>query len=195
MLYFIQAGNKIKIGKGMVASRLKNAKTWSPEKPQLLLALHVFNESEAEKKLHEHFHEHRLNGEWFQINFATAFAALLKLNLVPDVPQPILELPNVPPPPIHPDFRRWYIGVDWRIMDSRSDPYLPSPEQVQSDPEALRHIDENIEDLWMLHHRLFEDELKQHNGDIAAMIASRQLMSSDESFKELRAMMERDVRQ
>ena len=175
MLYFIQAGNKIKIGKGMVPNRLRIANTWSPEKPQLLLAIHVFNEHEAEKKLHAYFRKHRQNGEWFEINFATAFRALLDLNIVPDVSQPILELPVIPP--IHPEFRRWYLGVYWRVMPN-GNPYLQSPEQVQNDQAALKSIDTNLEDLWARHYREFEKAFAKYKGDLDAMIAIHQMATS-----------------
>lgn len=174
----------------MVPSRLKIANTWSPEKPQLLLAIHVFNEHEAEKRLHDHFRKHRLNGEWFEINFATAFRALLDLNIVPDVSQPVLELPVVPP--IHPDFRRWYVGVDWRTMSPDASPYLPSPAQVQNDPDALRGIDANIEDLWERHYRKFEEDFAKHSGDVDAMIAEHQLLSVEQTaqvFEDVRKML------
>lgn len=190
MLYFMQAGNRIKIGKGLVASRLRNAKTWSPEKVQLLLAIHVWNEDEAERKLHHHFRDHRLNGEWFEINFPTAFRALLELKIVPDVEQPLLELPVMPP--IHPEFRRWFLGVDWRIIGSNPNPYGQSPDELNRNPEHIRWVDDNLEALWAKHFRLFENGLKAHSGDVEAMIAGAQQISLSENqslFSDLRELL------
>jgi hypothetical protein len=185
MLYFMQAGNKIKIGRGMVASRLQAANTWSSEKVQLVLAIHVWDEVQAERKLHKHFREHRLNAEWFEINFPTAFQALLDLKLVPDVAQPVLELPIVPP--IHSDFRRWYLWVDRRTMGN---PYAPSPAELNNDENYVRYVDDNLEDLWARDFRQFEFSQKQHGGDIDAMIAATKAVESSDFFAGLRSMLE-----
>jgi hypothetical protein len=187
MLYFMQAGNKIKIGKGMVASRLQTANTWSSEKVQLVLAIHVWDETKAERQLHHHFRQHRLNGEWFEINFPTAFQALLDLKLVPDVPQPALELPVVPQ--IHPEFRRWYLGVDRRTMGN---PFAPSPAELNNDHDHVRYVDENLEDLWTKNFHQFEQSRKKHGGDIDAMIAATQIATAEEEsdfWASMRAML------
>jgi hypothetical protein len=175
MLYFMQAGNKIKIGKGMVASRLQTANTWSSEKVQLVLAIHVWDETKAEKQLHQHFREHRLNGEWFEINFPTAFQALLDLKLVPDVAQPVLELPVLPQ--IHPEFRRWYLGVDRRTGPN---PNAPSPAELNNNENYVRYVDENLEDLWARDFQEFERSRQKHGGNIDAMIAATQRVPAGE---------------
>jgi hypothetical protein len=183
MLYFMQAGNKIKIGKGMVASRLQTANTWSSEKVQLVLAIHVWDETKAERQLHHHFRQHRLNGEWFEINFPTAFQALLDLKLVPDVPQPVLELPVIPE--MHPEFRRWYLGVDRRTMN----PYSPSPEELNDDENYVKYVDENLEELWIRDFQQFELSREKHGGNIDAMIAATRLVEASDFLASLRSML------
>jgi len=178
MLYFMQAGNKIKIGKGMVASRLQTANTWSSEKVQLVLAIHVWDETKAERQLHHHFRQHRLNGEWFEINFPTAFQALLDLKLVPDVPQPVLELPVIPE--MHPEFRRWCLGVDRRTMGSN--PNGLSPAELNNDERYVRYVDENLEELWVRDFQQFELSRQKHGGDIDAMIAATQSVTVEEAL-------------
>jgi hypothetical protein len=170
MLYFMQQkeSNRIKIGRGNVPRRLYDANTFSSEDVILLLAIHVANEDEAEKKLHAHFCEYRLNGEWFEINFSKAFRALLELKLVPDAHQPILELPVVQPvPPIHPEFRRWWFACSaWK-----------------DDEEGRRYMDEHIERLWGECYAAFETELRSHQGDVEAMLAVK--IPPEENFKKV----------
>ena len=161
MIYFMkkEKRNEIKIGKSdNPPLRRKTVNTSSSEKVALLLAIHVLNEDEAEKKLHTHFREYRLNGEWFEINFTQAVRALLELNLVPNEPQPILSLPVVPPvPPIHPEFRRWWFASSaWEDND-----------------EGRNFVDENIERLWLDVYAEFEKELREHQGDVEAMFAAK----------------------
>jgi hypothetical protein len=158
MIYFMkkERRNEIKIGKSNTPwKRRKCVNTSSSEKVELLLAIHVSNEDEAEKKLHAHFREYRLNGEWFEINFSTAFRALLELKLVPDAHQPILELPVVQPvPPIHPEFRRWWFACS-----------------------------EHIERLWGDCYAAFETEVRTNQGDVEAMLAAK--IPPEENFKKV----------
>lgn len=179
MIYFIQAGNKIKIGRGKAEERLKIAKTWTPDQPRLLLAVYVVDEVSAEAKLHRYFRDYRSNNEWFEINFASAFRALLDLKLIPEASQPILELPIVPP--MHPEFRRWYVEFDWRSVNC----YQRAPDDLTE--EHLIEVDENLEELWHEHHRKFYADLEK-KGSVEQMIKDSQMASPEEDrvfFKSL----------
>lgn len=183
MIYFIQSGNRIKIGRGDVLARLKIAKTWTPDQPRLLLAIHVEDESSAEAALHRHFQDQRTSNEWFEINFTSAFRALLDLKLIPDVSQPILELPVVPP--LHPEFRRWYLEFDWRSVNA----YSSAPDELND--EDRRYIDENIEELWYRNWHRFCTDLKKV-GSVDQMIKNSQVSTPEETeefYKNLRTML------
>jgi hypothetical protein len=179
MIYFIQAGNKIKIGRGKVEDRLKIAKTWTPDQPRLLLAIHVSDEIFAEAQLHRHFRDYRSNNEWFEINFASAFRALLDLKLIPEASQPILELPIVPP--MHPEFRRWYVEFDWRSVNR----YRRAPDDLTE--EHLIEVDENLEELWHEHHRKFCADLEE-KGSVEQMIKDSQIPTHQEAAAFLKSM-------
>jgi hypothetical protein len=154
MLYFIQSGSRIKIGHGNPLVRYRTINTASPDPCRLLLAIHIENEHAAEQTLHRHFKAHRRNGEWFEINFVTAFRALLDLRLMPEHDCPTLELPNPPPPPIHPRF------VDW-LLATRAQHW--SAEAIEdARVHAQRH--------WERDHEGFAARLKSHGGDIDRMI-------------------------
>lgn len=171
MIYFIQAGNRIKIGRGKVEDRLKIAKTWTPDQPRLLLAIHVSDEIFAEAQLHRHFRDYRSNNEWFEINFASAFRALLDLKLIPEASQSILELPIVPS--MHPEFRRWYLEFDWRSLGR----YRLAPDDLTE--EHLIEVDENLEELWHVHHRKFCADLEK-KGSVEQMIKDSQIPTPEE---------------
>jgi hypothetical protein len=168
MIYFIQAGNRIKIGRGNTIERLRIAKTWTPDQPRLLLAIHVTDEVSAEAALHRHFRDQKTSNEWFEINFASAFRALSDLKLIPEASQPILELPVVPP--MHPEFRRWYLEFDWRSIDAD----LPAPNELKN--EDIRYVDTNLEDLWHRHHKKFCIDLNSC-GSVDKMISNSQIVS------------------
>lgn len=183
MVYFIQSGNRIKIGRGNVLERLRIAKTWTPDEPRLLMAIHVEDELFAEAALHYHFRDQRTNNEWFEINFTSAFRALLDLKLIPDASQPILELPVVPP--IHPEFRRWFLEFDWRSVNA----YSSAPSELTDEDRAS--FDENIEYLWHRHWPRFCSDLKK-SGSVDQMIKDSQVSTPEETeefYKNLRNML------
>lgn len=183
MIYFIQSGNRIKIGRGNVLERLRIAKTWTPDEPRLLLAIYVENESFAESTLHNYFRNQRTNNEWFEINFTTAFRALLELKLIPDASQPILEIPVVPP--IHPEFRRWYLEFDWRSVNA----YSSAPDELNDGDR--RYIDENIEELWYKNWHRFCADLEK-TGSVDQMIKNSRISTPEETeefYKNLRKML------
>ncbi len=68
MIYFLRAGNTIKIGYAEhdVAGRVKSLQTGNPEKLQLLSVLPGTRQTEAD--LHRRFARCRVNGEWFAAN-------------------------------------------------------------------------------------------------------------------------------
>lgn len=167
MLYFIQAGDRIKIGRGDVPSRLKQAKTFCPDKPSLILAINVPNEVAAETAMKRHFRAYCTNGEWFRINFRTAFAALLQLNLIPDHDQPILELPSEEGvmPEMPAEFERWFVATRNREYWSDAD--------IE---EALKHLDYWWNDQW----RCYEQSHRRNQGNLDAMIEADRPLSPEE---------------
>jgi hypothetical protein len=66
-LYVISdESNRLKIGVTCdVVSRLKTLQTGNPEKLTVLYDEEIKNPTKIERYLHRHFHEYRLNGEWF----------------------------------------------------------------------------------------------------------------------------------
>ena len=175
MLYFIQSGTKIKIGRGNPFTRFRAIFTASPDPCKLLLAIHVSNEAEAERVMHNHFREFRVNGEWFEINFSAAFDALKKLNLIPEHEQPLLDIPVVPP--IDPDFERWF-----RATCKTNQDYWW---------EDTDNLAKPIQSYWVENHQMFREEKEKH-GDIETMIEARRPITPDEfsSFiKDLRTVL------
>lgn len=178
MLYFIQAGNKIKIGRGNVVNRLRTIKTASPEPCKLLLAISLRNEVGAETTLHRHFKDYRSNGEWFDINFTSAFRALLDLKLIPDHEQPHLEIPTVEPIPLmHPDFVKWFLVTGDRPFWQK---------------EELDYASANIKDYWASNYRSFGKSLRL-NVDIESMIKADGQVSDEELFRSLKAMLKQQT--
>lgn len=178
MLYFIQSGTKIKIGRGNPFARYKAISTASPDPCKLLLAIHVSNEVEAERVMHNHFREFRVNGEWFEINFSAAFEALKQLKLIPEHEQPLLDIPVVPT--IDPDFERWF-----RATCKTNENYR------WEDPNNLA---KPIDFYWHECYRTFLAEREKH-GNIDAMIYAGSPVSLDDSYsfiKGLRAKLAED---
>ena len=84
MLYFIQSGSRIKIGRAQNPfTRFRTIHTASPDECRLLLAMHVHDERGAEELMHAALKQYRTNGEWFEINFKTAFWTMVGLELIP----------------------------------------------------------------------------------------------------------------
>jgi hypothetical protein len=161
MLYFIQSGHRIKIGRGNALSRYRTINTASPDPCQLLLAIQVRDESGAEKALHRHFRERRRNGEWFEITFSAACRALVDLRIMPDQEG---EEPDHAPlgiPPVHRTFADWFLVThahDWTAEAIR---------------EARHHIDRH----WRRHHAEFLRWLKKYDSEVDQMIRMAQPMS------------------
>ena len=176
MIYFIQSGSRIKIGRGSPFARYKAIKTASPEPVRLLLAMHVTNEIEAEARLHRHFRDHRTNREWFEINFKTAFQALSDLGLLPEVDVPTLQLPTVPP--MDPEFPRWFLETRDREIWTNED---------------MENAKVAIEDHWHREHQQFKKSREEYK-TIDEMIEATKPVTRDESVKmwaELRSIIRR----
>ena len=173
MLYFIKSGDKIKIGRGEPLSRYRAIYTASPERCELLLMISVPNEIAAEQAMHHHFRKHRCNGEWFDINFASAFRALLDLRLIPEHEQPHLEIPLVSP--VHPMFVDWFIATGDR------------PEFWSK--EELEKVKANPELYWQEHHVQFEASLCE-NHTLEEMIHMDKPLSYEEGLENFRRLRE-----
>lgn len=172
MLYFIQSGSRIKIGHGNPLVRYRTINTACPDPCRLLLAIHIENEFAAEQTLHRHFKAHRRNGEWFEINFLTAFRALLDLKLMPEHECPTLEIPNPVAPPIHPRFVDWFLATRARHW---------SPGEIE---DAIAHIDRH----WHDDHEAFLSRLKGFGGDVDKMIHMFQPARNEDPMALLWAM-------
>lgn len=178
MVYLIQAGNKIKIGRSWNPfSRSKTIKNASPEKCRLALAFTTENDEASEKALHRHFKDHRLEGEWFEINIATAFKAVIELKLFPEHDSPTLEIPVAEVPPMHPAFENWLIAglpYDW-------------PQ------EEIEEVRARFQEQWEARHEEFLRRLRDHySGNVEKMLAGDRTMSDEEAgefFASLRGRM------
>ncbi len=177
MLYFVQSGAFIKIGKSSnFVNRWKQIKTTCPEDCRLLLAIHTANDLEAEKHLQALLKKFRRNGEWFEVPFSKAFMVLVKSGLVRDHEPPKSRQKRLPFPDVpmmHSEFRKWYLGYDWRIAN----PNAKSPSELT--PEDIQEIDAHISDHWADFHSTFEKELKKH-GTVEKAIAASQSASQEE---------------
>jgi Meiotically up-regulated gene 113 len=173
MLYFIKSGDKIKIGRGKPLSRFRAISTASPEPCELLLMISVPNEIAAEQAMHNHFSKHRCNGEWFDINFASAFRALLDLRLIPEHEQPHLEVPVISP--VHPMFVDWFIATGDR-------PELWSKEELET-------VKANPDSYWQEHHERFEASLCE-NHTLEEMIRMDKWLSDEEGLEYFRRLKE-----
>lgn len=171
MLYFIQSGSRIKIGRAQNPfNRFREIYTASPDECRLVLAIHVHNEIEAEARMHEALKQWRTNGEWFEVNFKTAFWTLVELDLIPRDEVPHLELPIVPP--VDPDFLEWY-KIAYGVA-----PWTD---------EEFKKLRENLDDVWCRHHKEFEEEKRRH-GTLEQMIKAQEPISEEEQkrfFKKL----------
>lgn len=177
MLYLIQAGNRIKIGiAANPHSRFRVISNASPEKCRLALTVATMNDKEAEAVLHRYFKDHRVNGEWFEINLATAFRAVIDLKLFPEHDQPTLQIPIEPVPPLHPDFGRWFIA---RL------PYDTSQDEIEN-------VRMHVQDHWNVMHEEFLSRLMLFS-DVEDMIAGDRTMSWEEAsdfFDEVRGRLQ-----
>ena len=175
MLYFIQSGSRIKIGRAQNPfTRFRTIHTASPDECRLLLAMHVHDERGAEELMHAALKQYRTNGEWFEINFKTAFWTMVGLELIPKDDTPHLELPIVPP--VDPDFLQWYTAVKGRV------PWTD---------EEIHSLRDDIDDVWYRNHQEFQSE-KARYGNLATMIEARRPTSNEEAsalFAEMRRML------
>ena len=173
MLYFIQSGSRIKIGRAQNPfNRFREIYTASPDECRLVLAIHVHNEIEAEARMHEALNRWRTNGEWFEINFKTAFWTLVELGLIPREEVPHLELPVVPP--LDPDFFEWFKAVKGVA------PWTD---------EELKDLRDNLDEVWFRHHNEFEED-KRRLGTLELMIKARQPLSEEEDREFWRGLRE-----
>jgi hypothetical protein len=115
--------------------------------------------------MHEALKQWRINGEWFEINFKTAFWTLVELDLIPRDDVPHLELPVLPP--IDPDFFEWFKAVKGVV------PWTD---------EELDNLWDNLDEVWYQNHREFEEEKRKH-GNLEKMIKARAPMSEEEDRK------------
>lgn len=83
-VYFIQAGNAVKIGIASdVERRIVDLQVGNPHKIELIHTIHVSRQDALmlESKLHRVFYKTRLVGEWFQLNqYMLSFISNIKLN-------------------------------------------------------------------------------------------------------------------
>ena len=173
MLYFIQSGSRIKIGRGNPFARFRAIYTASPDPCKLMLAINVHDEVGAERKMHEALKQFRANGEWFEVNFKKAFWTLIELDLIPKDELPHLELPILPD--THSGFERWYLAT--KLADASEE-----NRQYVSDNRAL---------LWERHYQEFEKR-KQELGTVGAIIDYGRPMTDEEAnacFAGLRRML------
>lgn len=168
MLYFIQSGNRIKIGRAtQPLIRFRQIHTASPEKCRLLLSIVTLDDAEAERKLHGHFSDHRTNGEWFEINFKTALKALLDLNLIAEHDEPTLEIPypqQLEPEPMDPQFEEWFFAT-------RPDGW------TDKDRECAKS---NLLEHWDRERKVFL-QLRAKSGDLQSMIKWGKPMTNQEA--------------
>ena len=179
MLYFIQSGTKIKIGRGNASARFRTINTASPHPCRLLLAMHVRDECAAERALHQHLKEHRCNGEWFEIDFAAAFRALVELKLMPEHQCPPRETALPAGPPMHVRFADWFLATharDWHA-------------------EAVEHAKVHIAKHWVRHQREFTARLREHGGNVDDMIYMAQPVSYDEALTLLASLRQKFLQQ
>lgn len=67
-------------------TRVSNISTSSPDTIVLFIVCELGSQNEAkaaEKNLHLHFRQHRLNGEWFDLSVDQVFSAMLELKMAP----------------------------------------------------------------------------------------------------------------
>lgn len=83
MIYIMSNSKHLKIGKSRdPMKRLQSLQTGSSEPLSLEACFRVFDDGLAEKKLHEHFKERRLHGEWFLVTVHEIIQAITQLNLL-----------------------------------------------------------------------------------------------------------------
>jgi hypothetical protein len=112
--------------------------------------------------MHQALRQWRTNGEWFEINFMTAFWTLVELDLIPRDDVPHLELPVVPP--VDPDFFEWFKAVKGVA------PWTD---------DELENLRDNLDEVWHRNHMEFE-EAKHRYGNLERMIKAREPMSEEE---------------
>lgn len=112
-IYFIQQGEvgPIKIGWSKnVRSRIATLKTASPYRLRLLLVLK--GEEHDERRLHDWFHEERLNGEWFRVGGELEAFVIAKAARVVDHSLHYCD-GRKPSEPCWGNLRRYSIDDDW----------------------------------------------------------------------------------
>ena len=124
----------------------------------------------AETAMKRHFRDYCTNGEWFRINFRTAFAALLQLNLIPDHDQPMLELPSEEGvmPEMPEEFERWFLET------------LNSERWSDADIEWARN---NLDSCWREKWTQYVESYRRHQGNLDAMIEADRPLTVDESIR------------
>jgi len=81
MLYFLAAGDKIKIGWSATPfDRVASFQVGNHEKCELLLVLAIDNSKQIESLLHERLDYCRKHGEWFDVTFQQAFEHLCDIR-------------------------------------------------------------------------------------------------------------------
>lgn len=94
-VYFLQAeeGGPIKIGRGNVEKRLKEAQTGSPHRLVITRRVRCKSRADAcslEARLHRHFDRFRLEGEWFLPVDELAAVAQAKRQAESEMPKPLI---------------------------------------------------------------------------------------------------------
>ena len=126
MLYFIQDGDRIKIG--VAESPLKREKalqTGNPNKHQVVLAIDLKNDREIEQALHARlkYCQCRESGEWFNLSFASAVDQLCELRKLfntgdnPSLPLESDAKPKLKLEDVRGDFELWVRERCWKGLE------------------------------------------------------------------------------